>query len=146
MFMHCEVILIVRFSFRSFLHPHQRQQHLHLTLIDAIIPMHSITYEGGVQEGASRWLSTNRDASSDVTVAQPIGLPRLCEGGPYDVTMPPGQLKGLPPVLASESDGERSGRQNWPVTGRRGILRTRPSGWRSGEGGDNPPLPWGTRE
>ena len=78
--MRCEVILIVRFSFRSFLHPHQCQQHLHLTLTDAIIPMRSIMYEGGVQGGASRWLSTNRDASGDVTVARPIGLPRLCEG------------------------------------------------------------------
>ena len=73
--MRCEVILLVRFSLRLFLQPHQRQQHLHLALPDAIIPMRSTTYMGGVQRGATRWLSTNRDASSDVTVTRPIGLP-----------------------------------------------------------------------
>jgi len=47
MFLRCEVILIVRFSFLLFLHQHQRQRHLPLALLDAIVDVCSITYGGG---------------------------------------------------------------------------------------------------
>uniref|UniRef100_A0A8C4N3M7 Uncharacterized protein n=1 Tax=Eptatretus burgeri TaxID=7764 RepID=A0A8C4N3M7_EPTBU len=106
MFLRCEVVLRVRFSFSLFSH-HRLHRRPHCIAL----AFASLT---------SLWLTSGGGGALQRHVAR---LP-VPGAGPSDVTTPPGQLGGLLPVLANERNDEGACTEGRPVWRRRSSGRS----------------------